>query len=99
VQHIKWPLVLVEWMDSCEPEINGQNAEIPIPDEIPEPQTIISVGHLIRETETYVTLAGGWKPDLDTADYVITILKGSVVGKVERLELISRMSGSRKSGI
>ena len=82
-------MVLVEWLDSTEPY---ENAEVLIPDEIPEPQRIISVGHMVQETEESVTLVGSWKPQLDVADYVITIVKSAIVGKIERLERISMLS-------
>ena len=85
----EFPLVLVEWYDSAEP---FENAEVDIPDGIPEPQRIVSVGHMIRETEDYITLAGGWKPECRQADYVISIVKSAVVGKIERLERVSVMS-------
>tara|TARA_R100001594_G_scaffold95896_2_gene130184 strand:- start:1946 stop:2227 length:282 start_codon:yes stop_codon:yes gene_type:complete len=84
----EFPLVLVEWLDSTEPY---ENAEVLIPDEIPEPQRIISVGHMVKETDTSVTLVGSWKPQLDAADYVITIVKSAIVGKIERLEKISSL--------
>ena len=84
-----FPLVFVEWEDSCEP---ADNAEVEIPEGIPEPMTILSVGHMIRETDTYVTLAGGYKPDLRTADYVLTIVKSSIIGQIERLEFLSDLS-------
>ena len=85
----EFPLVLVEWFDSSEP---FENAEVDIPDGIPEPQRIISVGHMVRETEDYVTLVGGWKPELRVADYVISIVKSAIVGRIEVLERVSVMS-------
>jgi len=85
----KWPIVLVEWMDSSEP---FENAEVSIPEEITEPQRIISVGHLVRETDEYVTLCGGWKPSESSGDYVITIVKSAIIGRVEQLDKISKMA-------
>ena len=85
----EFPLVLVEWFDSSEP---FENAEVDIPEGIPEPQRILSVGHMVRETDEYVTLVGGWKPDVRVADYVISIVKSAIVGRIERLERISVLS-------
>ena len=64
-----YKIVRVEWIDSCEP---ADNAEIES-HEIPELQTIIQVGYMIKETEISVSVAGAWKPELSTFDYVITI--------------------------
>ena len=85
----EFPLVLVERFDSSEP---FENAEGDIPEGIPEPQRILSVGHMVRETDEYVTLVGGWKPDVRVADYVISIVKSAIVGRIERLERISVLS-------
>ena len=65
----RWPLVIVEWIDSCEPAVN---AEVE-PHEIPEPQYITQVGILIQETELSVSVAGASKEDPVCFDYVITI--------------------------
>lgn len=70
----KFPLARVEWIDSCEP---ADNAEVE-PHEIPEIQSIIQVGFLIKETDRSISIAGAWKPDLDTFDYVITIPRCSI---------------------
>ena len=68
-------MVWVEWVDSCEPEVNSEIGE----HEIPGLQTIIQVGHLVQETEKSVSIAGAWKPELETFDYVITIPKVAVI--------------------
>ena len=47
---------------------------------------------MVRETEDYVTLVGGWKPELRVADYVISIVKSAIVGRIEVLERVSVMS-------
>ena len=64
-----YAITKVEWIDSCEP---ADNAEIES-HEIPELQVIIQVGYLIKETDISVSIAGAWKPELSTFDYVITI--------------------------
>jgi len=69
-----YPLVCVEWIDSCEPM---ENAEVEA-SSIPEPQQIYQVGLLIKQTKDYVTIAGAWKPECRTFDYVITIPSASV---------------------
>jgi len=69
-----FPTVRVEWVDSCEP---ADNAEIE-KHEIPECQTIVQVGFLIKETKTSISVAGAWKPETDTFDYVITIPRFAV---------------------
>lgn len=64
-----YPMVCVEWIDSCEP---AENAEVCSSD-IPEPQKIFQVGLLVKETKKYISIAGAWKPECKTFDYVITI--------------------------
>ena len=65
----KYPLVWVEWVDSCEPAVNSEVEEY----DIPEPQTLYQVGHLIKTTDEYISVAGCHKPQCGTFDYVITI--------------------------
>jgi hypothetical protein len=67
-------MVCVEWIDSCEPM---ENAEVEI-GSFPEPQLIFQVGLLVKKTEEYITIAGAWKPECKTFDYVITIPTFSV---------------------
>ena len=72
-------LVMVVWLDSCEPE---PNADLTILD-LPEPQLITSLGFLIREADEYLTIAGNHKvptegKDDHTWDYVTTIPKCAV---------------------
>ena len=69
-----YPFARVEWVDSCEPAYISEIEE----DEIPEVQLILQVGFLIKETERSVSIAGAWKPDLDTFDYVITIPRSTI---------------------
>tara|TARA_Y100001938_G_scaffold149988_1_gene239070 strand:+ start:7628 stop:7909 length:282 start_codon:yes stop_codon:yes gene_type:complete len=69
-----YKMVYVIWIDSCEP---GENAEVEL-NEIPTPQVIQQVGMLIRDEEDYITMAGAWKPELKTMDYVITIPKFAI---------------------
>lgn len=65
-------IVLVEWVDSCEPDPNTDT------DEIPEPQTIYQAGFLVRERSEYITIAGAMKPELGTMDYLISIPRSAV---------------------
>jgi hypothetical protein len=76
----RFPFERVVWVDSCEP---GVNAEVEM-DAVPPVQRIVQVGHLVKETETSLSIAGAWKPELRTFDYVITIPKVAVVRR-ERL--------------
>ena len=78
---------LVVWSDSCEP---AQNAEVEA-HEIPEPQIIIQAGHLVKETKEYVSVAGAWKPELLTFDYVITIPRHAIL-RIERLNFVEAES-------
>ena len=71
---LEWPSVLVEWLDSCEP---ADNAEVSLHD-IPDPQMIYQCGFLVRETNESLSVAGAWKPECETFDYVITIPKFAV---------------------
>jgi len=78
----KYPLERIVWVDSCEP---GVNAEVEL-DGVPEVQTIVQVGHLVKECENAVSIAGAWKPELRTLDYVITIPKVAIVRR-DRLSI------------
>jgi hypothetical protein len=77
-------LVLCEWIDSSEPM---ENAELTY-EELPEPQLIYQVGLLVKETPTYIVIAGAWKPeaagDEDSYDYAISIPRSAI----QRLEII-----------
>ena len=70
----KWQSVVVEWVDSCEPASNAEVED----HEIPEPQLIYQCGYLVKETERSISVAGAWKPELETYDYVITIPKFAI---------------------
>ena len=72
-------MVLVEWVDSCEPE---PNAEVEL-HELPGPQRIYQCGFLVEEKKTHIVVAGASKPDLETFDYVIAIPKVAVVNMQE----------------
>jgi len=67
-------------VDSCEQcDGSGRNAEIEYDTlKTLEPQVISQVGHLIKETGEFVTIAGAWKERLRLADYVICIPKCSI---------------------
>jgi hypothetical protein len=65
----RYPLVRIDWIDACEPADNSEVEEYDVPDL----QMISQVGFLIRETESSLSVAGAWKPELNTFDYVITI--------------------------
>jgi len=84
---LKYPLALVVWSDSCEP---ADNAEVEV-HEIPEPQIIMQAGHLVKQTSDYITVAGAWKPECETFDYVITIPRHAVL-RIERLNFVQAES-------
>ena len=69
-----YPLVGIEWVDSCEPADNSEVEEY----DIPEPQILYQVGHLIKTTDEYISVAGCYKPKCGTFDYVITIPRLSI---------------------
>lgn len=70
-----YPVVFVDWVDSCEPI---PNAEISAYD-LPQPQRIFQVGFLVQDDEDHVCVAGGLKPETETYDYVIAIPRCSIV--------------------
>ena len=82
-EQLKYPIAIVVWSDSCEP---GDNAEVEA-NEIPEPQVIVQAGHLVKETREYISIAGAWKPDLKTYDYVISIPRHAI-RRIERLNFL-----------
>ena len=63
------PIVRVEWIDSCDPAATAELDR----HEIPDCPHILQAGFLIRENELSVSVAGAWKPETETFDYVITI--------------------------
>jgi hypothetical protein len=72
-------MVMVVWIDSCEP---AGNADLVMAD-IPEPQLIVSLGFLLREADEHISIAGNYKcptygKDDDTWDYVTTIPRCSI---------------------
>jgi hypothetical protein len=70
-----YPVALVKWSDSCEPT---PNAEVELTD-IPTPQVIYQAGFLVENNVDYVSIAGGWTPELKTFDYVISIPSHAVL--------------------
>lgn len=68
---VEYPLVVVDWVDACEPEINSDLTV----EETPAPQRVRQAGFLIGNEECSVTVAGGMKHDQgdQTFDYMITI--------------------------
>jgi hypothetical protein len=78
----KYPLVWVEWVDSCELSINAEVEE----HEIPDLQNLIQVGHLIKETDDAISVAGCYKPKCKSYDYVITIPRFAIL-KIRRLKI------------
>jgi hypothetical protein len=67
-------IVMVHWVDSCEPQPNSEIEQ----QDIPGVQDIIQVGYLIKKTKDSISVAGAWKQELKTYDYVITIPKVSI---------------------
>ena len=55
-------IVMVHWVDSCEPQ---PNSEIE-PQDIPGVQDIIQVGYLVKKTKDSISVAGAWKQELKT---------------------------------
>ena len=64
-----YPLVLVDWTDSCE---NIENSDQALCD-LPEPARIFQVGFMVVSNESFITVAGGAKLESGTVDYAITI--------------------------
>tara|TARA_R110001592_G_scaffold186869_2_gene431306 strand:- start:804 stop:1112 length:309 start_codon:yes stop_codon:yes gene_type:complete len=71
-----YPLVFVDWIDSCEPADNSDLT----PYELPEPQRIFQCGFMVQEHEDHIVVAGGMKPALETYDYVIAIPRVAING-------------------
>ena len=69
-----YPLVVVDWIDSCE---NQDNSDVGVY-ELPEPQRIFQCGFMIHEEEGFVVIAGALKPVLETYDYCIAIPRVSI---------------------
>ena len=69
-----YPLVFVDWLDSCE---NVDNSDIGVY-ELPEPQRIFQCGFMIHEEDGYIVIAGALKPVLETYDYCIAIPRVSI---------------------
>jgi len=69
-----YPLVLVDWMDSCE---NVDNSDQYL-DDLPRPQRILQCGFLVDESDDHVTIAGAVKIELGTVDYAIAIPRCSI---------------------
>ncbi len=70
-----YPLVFVDWIDSCEPQDNSDiNAY-----DLPEPQRIFQAGFLVHEQEDHIVIGGALKPQLETYDYVIAIPRVAIV--------------------
>jgi len=71
----KYPPIVAVWIDSCE---WGDNSEISLSD-VPEPQTIIQCGFLIKDEEDYIAIAGAVKnAPSEVFDYVISIPRFAV---------------------
>jgi hypothetical protein len=71
-----YPLVFIDWMDSCENTANN-NSDLTVY-ELPEPQRIFQCGFLVHEEEGHVVISGGVKPSLETFDYSIAIPRVSI---------------------
>lgn len=73
-------IVVVRWIDSCEPQ---ENCEIEM-QELPKPQDIEQYGMLLRAEPDHIVMAGAVKGEAgvrgrDTYDYVIAIPTVSVL--------------------
>lgn len=69
-----YPIVLVDWTDSCE---NADNSDVGIYD-LPSPQRLFYAGFIIHEEEDYVVIAGGIKPAQETYDNTMAIPRCSI---------------------
>jgi|19_taG_2_1085344.scaffolds.fasta_scaffold04382_5 hypothetical protein len=69
-----YPLVLVDWVDSCE---NRDNSDQFL-DDLPQPQRILQCGFLVQEDESYIVVASAVKIELGTVDYAIAIPRCSI---------------------
>tara|TARA_R110002020_G_scaffold80884_2_gene201465 strand:- start:534 stop:821 length:288 start_codon:yes stop_codon:yes gene_type:complete len=69
-----YPVIFVDWVDSCE---NKENSDLTVYD-LPEPQRIFQVGFLVQDTEDYIVVGGAIKPALETFDYCIAIPRVSI---------------------
>jgi hypothetical protein len=70
-----YPVVFVDWVDSCEPVPNAEITAY----ELPTPQRIFQAGFLVQDDEDHICVAGGLKPECETYDYVIAIPRCSIV--------------------
>lgn len=71
-----YPLVFVDWVDSCEPADNSDLSAY----ELPEPQRIFQCGFMVEEAEDHIVIAGAMKPALETYDYCIAIPRVAING-------------------
>lgn len=69
-----FPIVLVDWLDSCE---NADNSDQYL-DDLPQPQRIMQAGFLIVDDPDHVVIAGAAKVELGTCDYAIAIPRCSI---------------------
>lgn len=69
-----FPLVLVDWQDSCE---NGDNSDQYL-DDLPSPQRILQCGFLVHDGDDHIVVAGAAKIELGTCDYAIAIPRCSI---------------------
>ncbi|MBT97579.1 MAG: hypothetical protein CL902_03000 [Dehalococcoidia bacterium] len=67
----EYPIILIDWVDACEPEINSDLSV----EDAPEPQQVRMSGFLISNEECSVSIASAMKHDQGdtTFDYLITI--------------------------
>mgnify|MGYP003117565762 CR=1 FL=1 len=73
-------IVLVHWLDACEPD---PNSDLDARD-MPVPQQVWQAGFLLADNDEYIVVASGYKPDPNGAegtwDFAITIPQGMVKG-------------------
>ena len=64
-----YPLVLVDWIDSCENTVNSDQDLV----DLPSPTRIFQTGFMVQSEEDYVVIAGGAQVESNTVDYAIAI--------------------------
>lgn len=73
-QYGDFPLVLVDWLDSCE---NCDNSDQELHD-LPVPQRIFQAGFMVAGEDDYIVIASAAKIELGTVDYAIAIPRCSI---------------------
>jgi len=76
-----YPLVAIVWDDAA-----SNSSTWVLPSEIAGPEQVITVGFLVKETDTYITVAGSVANEAienETVGNTMTIPKGMIVARRE----------------